>query len=199
MTPVITAYSEDLLHTTSSLASATEERGGWRGWVERSAAAEGGGFIDPLFLSALRTGSEVRGHRAGGEQGGKKEGEGWRAMRKVCLVSVCPSDEHASLAPRGYRSTSRLTAYSGQRGCAHARVCVCVCVCVCERNIGCSNYLTVQFSLLLMSPLPCQHPYINFHSCQRQTEFPNWEKFHQICYHFSVEMFISPPPALLLW
>ena len=70
MTPVITAYSEDLLHTTSSLASATEERGGGGGGGEERGG--GGGFIDPLFLSALRTGSEVRGHRAGGEQGGKR-------------------------------------------------------------------------------------------------------------------------------
>lgn len=69
MTPVITAYSEDLLHTTSSLAPATEERGGGGGGGEECG---GSGFIDPLFLSALRTGSEVRGHRAGGEQGRKR-------------------------------------------------------------------------------------------------------------------------------
>lgn len=50
----------------------------------------------PSF-SALHSAGKVRGHKAGGKQGGT-EGEGRRAMRKVRLVSVCPSDEHGSLA-----------------------------------------------------------------------------------------------------
>lgn len=46
VTPVITAYSEDLLHTTSSLASPLPptNRGNREKWEG------GGGFIDPLFL-----------------------------------------------------------------------------------------------------------------------------------------------------
>lgn len=74
MTPVITAYSEELLYTTSSLAwppLATDKNGE----VEGSVVGKGVGFIDPLSLSARRPAGEVRGQRAGAEQGAT-QGEG---------------------------------------------------------------------------------------------------------------------------
>lgn len=82
VTPVITAYSEDLLHTTSSLALPTN---GGRGWIY------GSPFYLFFILVARLAGTEQAESRVE-----RRERDG--GMRKVCPVCVCPSDERATLA-----------------------------------------------------------------------------------------------------
>lgn len=56
-----------------------------RGWIYRS----------PLSLSSILV-ARLEGTEQAESRVERRERDG--GMRKVCLVSVCPSDEHASLA-----------------------------------------------------------------------------------------------------